>query len=117
MAVGMGVLAIVSRHMPRKTAKGAEEAAKWLAFKQYLENIDKYSDMESVKEQFQVYLPYAVAFGLEKRLISKFSAVDAPAPTWWGPVTAVWWPRLLPSGSGCRACNSQQGAHRGNVGW
>jgi uncharacterized membrane protein len=48
--------------MPRKTAKGAEEAAKWLAFKQYLENIDKYSDMESVKEQFQVYLPYAVAF-------------------------------------------------------
>jgi uncharacterized membrane protein YgcG len=86
LAVGMASLAIVSRYMPRKTVQGTEEAAKWLAFKEYLENIDKYSDMENVKAQFQVYLPYAIAFGLEKRLISKFTAVDAPAPTWWGPV-------------------------------
>jgi uncharacterized membrane protein len=82
----MAALVLVSRHMPRKTAKGAEESARWLAFKKYLENIEEYSDLEGVKDKFQEYLPYAVAFGLDKRLISKFSAVDAPVPTWWGPI-------------------------------
>ena len=79
-------LMIVGRHMPRKTPQGAEEAAKWLAFKRYLENIEKHGDLEAVKDKFEDFLPYAVAFGLERRLINQFSAVDTPAPTWWGPV-------------------------------
>jgi uncharacterized membrane protein YgcG len=79
-------LMIVSRHMPRKTAKGAEEAAKWLAFKKYLETIEEHNDLESVKDKFEMFLPYAMAFGLERRLIKKFSAVNTPAPTWWGPM-------------------------------
>jgi uncharacterized membrane protein len=82
----MLVLVIVGRHMPRKTPQGAEEAAKWLAFKRYLEDIEQHSDLEAVKDKFEQYLPYAVAFGLEKRLIRKFSAVDTPVPRWWGPV-------------------------------
>ncbi|MCB0179546.1 MAG: DUF2207 domain-containing protein [Anaerolineae bacterium] len=76
----------VSQHMPRKTAQGAEEAAKWLAFKKYLQNIEQYGDLEHIKGKFEQYLPYATAFGLEQRLIKQFSAVNAPAPTWWGPV-------------------------------
>jgi uncharacterized membrane protein YgcG len=75
----------VSRHMPRKTPQGVEEAAKWLAFKNYLQNIEQYADLETVKDKFEQYLPYAMAFGLEKRLIHKFSAVNTPAPHWWGP--------------------------------
>ncbi|GAB4439213.1 MAG: DUF2207 domain-containing protein [Anaerolineae bacterium] len=86
LAAGMFALAIVAGHMPRKTQTGAEEAAKWLAFKKYLENIEKQGDLETVKDKFQEFLPYAVAFGLEKRLIRQFSAVNAPAPSWWGPV-------------------------------
>jgi uncharacterized membrane protein len=82
----MIALWVVSRHMPRKTPKGVEEAAKWLAFKNYLQNIEQYADLEVVKDKFEQYLPYAVAFGLERRLIHKFSAVDTPAPHWWGPV-------------------------------
>ena len=39
-------LFIAARHMPRKTAKGAETAAKWRAFKTYLKNIQKYTDIE-----------------------------------------------------------------------
>jgi uncharacterized membrane protein YgcG len=78
----------VSGHMPRKTPQGVEEMAKWLAFKNYLQNIEKYSDLDTVKDKFEQYLPYAMAFGVEKRLIHKFSAVDTPAPHWWGPV----WP-------------------------
>lgn len=86
LAATMLALIVVSRHMPRKTAKGAEEAAKWLAFRKYLQNIEEYADLESIKSKFEQYLPYAMAFGLQDRLISQFSAIDAPAPSWWGPV-------------------------------
>jgi uncharacterized membrane protein YgcG len=79
-------LMVIAPHMPRKTAKGAEEAAKWLAFKRYLETIEKHGDLAAVKDKFEEFLPYAIAFGLERSLINKFKAVDTPAPTWWGPV-------------------------------
>ena len=86
LVASMLALIFVSRHMPRKTPEGAEEAAKWLAFKRYLEKIEEFDDLETVKDKFEQYLPYAMAFGLERRLIHKFSAVDTPAPRWWGPV-------------------------------
>lgn len=86
LAVAMAGLMIVGRHMPRKTPTGAEEAAKWLAFKRYLQTIEKHGDLETVKDKFEEFLPYAVAFGLERKLINQFAAVDAPAPSWWGPV-------------------------------
>jgi len=86
LLVLMVSLIFVSRHMPRKTPAGVEEAAKWLAFKRYLQNIEEHSDLAAVKEKFEQLLPYAVAFGLERRLIKKFAAVNTPAPSWWGPV-------------------------------
>lgn len=79
-------LAILSRHMPRKTAKGAEEAAKWLAFKRYLENIEKYTQVAEATDLFDKYLPYAIAFGLDDEWIKKFSQVPTPAPPWYVPV-------------------------------
>ena len=109
LATGMFALIVVSGHMPRKTRSGAEEAAKWLAFKKYLENIEEFGDLDAVKDKFQEYLPYAVAFGLEKRLIRQFTAVDAPAPTWWGPVVMMphygpyYGSHGRPSGSGAPA--------------
>jgi len=85
LAVGAVGMLIAARHMPRKTPQGAEEAAKWLAFKRYLETIEKHGDLQAAKDKFEQFLPYAVAFGLERNLITKFAAVDAPAPAWWGP--------------------------------
>ncbi len=73
--VGLAVpaigLLILARYMPRKTPKGAEEAAKWLAFKRYMENIEQYTKVEEAQEIFDRYLPYAIAFGLEKSWISE----------------------------------------------
>lgn len=86
LGVTMLSLIVVGRYMPRKTAKGAETAAKWLAFKRYLETIEKHGNLEAVKEKFEEFLPYAVAFGLERRFISKFAAINTPAPRWWGPM-------------------------------
>lgn len=85
IATALGLI-FVAPHMPRKTAKGAEEAAKWLAFKRYLQTIEKHGDLAEVKDKFEGFLPYGIAFGLERSLINKFKAVDAPAPSWWGPV-------------------------------
>jgi uncharacterized membrane protein YgcG len=85
LASALGLI-LVAPHMPRKTAQGAEEAAKWLAFKRYLETIEKHGDLAEVKDKFEEFLPYAIAFGVERSLINKFKAVDTPAPTWWGPV-------------------------------
>lgn len=80
------LMLIIGQHMPRKSIKGAEEAAKWGAFKEYLENIEKYADLENVAQDFDRYLPYAVAFGLEKSWIRRFARVQStPIPSWYYP--------------------------------
>jgi hypothetical protein len=87
--VGLAVTAVAliafARYMPRKTDRGSEEAARWKAFRTYLRDIDKYSDLEAQKEIWDRYLPYAIAFGIEKEYIRKFEAIDAPAPGWYIP--------------------------------
>ncbi len=89
MPIGLGAtflgLIILARAMPRKTAEGSEAAARWRAFRRYLENIDKYTKLEEAKEIFERYLPYAIAFGVEKDYVRKFAAVNAPAPIWYMP--------------------------------
>lgn len=79
-------LLIVSRYMPAKTAKGAEEAAKWEAFKNYLKSIDKLANLAEAKDIFEKYLPYATAFGMERSWINKFASVPGTAvPPWYRP--------------------------------
>ena len=88
MALGVTALflSIIGRHMPNKTVKGTEEAAKWDAFRSYLKNIEQYQDMAQAGELFEKYLPYATAFGLDRSWISKFSSVPhTPIPGWYVP--------------------------------
>lgn len=93
---GMGLavtalgLLIIARNLPRKTDKGAEAAARWRAFKTYLQNIEKYSDVEQQKAIWDRWLPYAIAFGIDQAYIRKFEAANAPAPTWYYPSPAVY---------------------------
>ncbi len=88
-SIGLGAtflgLIMLARAMPRKTAEGSEAAARWRAFRRYLEHIEKYTNLEEAKEVFERYLPYAIAFGVEKEYVRKFAAVNAPAPTWYVP--------------------------------
>lgn len=72
----------LARHMPVKTRQGAEAAAKWNAFKRYLDDIDEREQLEESKEIFERYLPYAVAFGLEQSFVRKFAAAEVPMPGW-----------------------------------
>jgi hypothetical protein len=83
--LALGVALLGSR-MPRKTLIGAEAAAKWRAFRRYLDDIEKYEKVEESREIFDRYLPYAIAFGLENSWVTKFASVGAPSPSWYGPV-------------------------------
>lgn len=79
-----GTLFYVSRHMPAKTAKGALAMAAWLAFRRYLSEIDQKRDLAEIGDLFEKFLPYAIAFGLERQWITKFAQVkQTPAPSWY----------------------------------
>jgi len=87
--IGLGITGIltliVAQSMPQATRAGAEAKMKMRAFKRYLENIERYTDLNTAKDQFDKFLPYAIAFGLERNWIKKFAAVDAPMPPWYVP--------------------------------
>jgi hypothetical protein len=79
------VLLAAGGAMPRKSPKGAEAAARWLAFQRYLDDIERYDNVAEAKAIFDRYLPYAVAFQLERSWVRKFAKVDTPGPSWYGP--------------------------------
>lgn len=88
MALGVAGIAVMAmgQYMPTKTRKGAEEAVKWLAFKHYLENLEKYTSVDAAAKHFEAYLPYAIAFGLDRSWIRRMSRVPSVGiPPWYFP--------------------------------
>jgi uncharacterized membrane protein YgcG len=77
---------MISGALPKKTSVGAEAAAKWRAFRRYLEQIEKYEKVAEQRQIFDSYLPYAVAFGLEESCVGAFANAETPAPRWYAPV-------------------------------
>jgi uncharacterized membrane protein len=87
-AIGLiGLAAVVAGGaMPAKTDKGSEAAARWNAFKNYLKRIEQLADLEKVGDQFEKYLPYAIALGIKDTWINKFARVPTtPIPHWYYP--------------------------------
>jgi hypothetical protein len=88
-AFGLGltglVMLLVSNYMPAKTLLGSQEAAKWRAFRNYLKNINKYTDLQQAGDQFEKYIGYAVAFGFQGEWIRQFSRVLTEMPYWYYP--------------------------------
>jgi uncharacterized membrane protein YgcG len=119
----VGVLAlIIGQHMPAKTRKGAEDAAKWSAFRQYLYNLDKYGSVEEAAQHFDDYLSFAIAFGIDRAWVRRFSHLQTvPVPTWYYP---YWYGRgyvagtpVRPSGfGGAGGLNPGDLAHAGGRG-
>jgi hypothetical protein len=78
-----GVMIRVSRHLPRKTDTGAEAAAKWRAFKRYLESIEKHENLAEATALFDRYLAYAVAFRIDRGWVKAFADAGARSPRWY----------------------------------
>nr|MBA2518963.1 DUF2207 domain-containing protein [Chloroflexia bacterium] len=94
------VVVMFSGAFPKKTPAGAEAAARWLAFKRYLESIENYEDLNEAQGIFERYLPFAIAFHIDRSWVQKFAAVRAPAPEWYGDGGTVMMPGTYgPGGS------------------
>jgi uncharacterized membrane protein len=79
-------MVVVGNFMPKKTRAGAEEAAKWDAFREYMRNLDKYDNVEAKAEIFDRYLPYAIAFNMDSTWVRRFAKVSStPPPIWYYP--------------------------------
>jgi hypothetical protein len=88
--IGLGIVGAVgllfADVMPAKTEKGAQQAALWRAFRHYLKNINRYHQGDApADEQFQRYLPFATAFGIEKEFMHDLTPVLTSMPGWYFP--------------------------------
>jgi uncharacterized membrane protein YgcG len=77
--------ALASGAMPARTATGAQEAAKWRAFRHYLENIEKYTDISEAAQKFDKLIGYAVAFGIQNEVIKRVTPAMTEMPRWYYP--------------------------------
>jgi uncharacterized membrane protein len=87
-------------HMPQRTAKGAQEQRKWQAFRNYLKDLTRFQDMATAKENFEKYLPYAVAFGVEKDWVRRFEGLTVSSPGWYHPPIFLPMPGYGPASGG-----------------
>ncbi|MDH7500401.1 MAG: DUF2207 domain-containing protein [candidate division NC10 bacterium] len=69
--------------MPRRTLKGSAEKAKWMAFYRYLKELGEFRDQATGADLYERYLPYAIAFGVEKEWTLRFADLGVAAPVWY----------------------------------
>jgi hypothetical protein len=79
------ILRQTARALPKRTEAGAEAAAKWRAFERYLADLDKYDSVDTAKANFDRYMPYAIAFGLERTWVNRFESAHSASPGWLNP--------------------------------
>ena len=100
--VALGIVGLVTLGMagimPRKTDMGSEQAEKWRAFSRYLQQMQKYTNVQAAADKFQQYLPYAVALGVERELTHQFNSVPSAMPTYYAPYG--YYPGYYPVGTG-----------------
>ena len=84
-----GVTLVTARFMTRRTPQGAEEAERWRAFRRYLQNLHLLAESPPAQETLERYLPYAIAFGVEKAFLDAWEAVlgeqTSTWPAWYHP--------------------------------
>jgi uncharacterized membrane protein len=83
--VSVVIIWCFSPFMPQRTPAGAQEVRKWHAFRNYLHDLTRFQDMESAKDNFDKYLAYAIAFGVEKEWARRFEGLSVPSPGWYHP--------------------------------
>jgi uncharacterized membrane protein YgcG len=68
-----------------RTAAGAQQATLWRAFKRYLNNLAQYEDLDAARTNLEQYMPYAIAFGVEKDFLREAAATLTSMPSWYYP--------------------------------
>jgi uncharacterized membrane protein YgcG len=89
LGVGAGVSAVVlvgfGLLMPARTPAGARAREASLGFREFLDKVesDRYKRMITSPGMFERYLPYAMAFGVEKRWARAFDDLYREPPDWY----------------------------------
>jgi uncharacterized membrane protein YgcG len=89
LGVGAGVSAVVligfGLLMPARTHAGARAREASLGFREFLVKVesDRYKRMITSPAMFERYLPYAMAFGVEKRWARAFDDLYREPPDWY----------------------------------
>jgi uncharacterized membrane protein YgcG len=71
--------------MPARTVKGARALERVLGFEEFLERVesDRYKRMITSPDMFERFLPYAMAFGVEKKWAAAFEGMYTEPPDWY----------------------------------
>jgi uncharacterized membrane protein YgcG len=71
--------------MPARTERGARALERVLGFEEFLDRVesDRYRRMVTSPEMFERFLPYAMAFGVEKKWAAAFDGIYEQPPNWY----------------------------------
>jgi uncharacterized membrane protein len=84
LASGLIVVAF-SRIMPARTAAGARALERLLGFEEFLSRVekDRFERVVKTPEMFERYLPFAMAFGVERKWAKAFQNIYRQPPKWY----------------------------------
>lgn len=87
IGAGIGALIIIlfGRIMPARTVAGARTLEQVRGFEEFLRRVegDRYERVIKTPEMFERFLPYAMAFGVEKKWARAFQDILRDPPTWY----------------------------------
>ena len=74
--------------MPARTVAGTRALEQVLGFEEFLERVEKerYQMARPTPEMFEKFLPYAMAFGVERQWAKAFDGLEVQPPTWYAGV-------------------------------
>jgi hypothetical protein len=96
LPVGLAFM-LISRWMPQRTTLGVEEAARWRAFRRYLENLKEYGHLSEAQQILDDYFAYALALDVEEVVLTQAEEMGGAMPVWTYPAHLE--PILPPTGT------------------
>jgi uncharacterized membrane protein len=79
------IIMVVGSQMPARTFAGARTLEKVLGFGEFLERVekDRFERVVKTPEMFERFLPYAMAFGVDKQWARAFQDIYTTPPSWY----------------------------------
>ncbi len=84
------IAAVFGRIMPARTVEGARALERVLGFEEFLRRVegDRLERVVKTPEMFERFLPFAMAFGVERKWAKAFQDIYREPPTWFVGSTA-----------------------------
>ncbi len=79
------IVFLFSSYMPARTTAGARTLERLLGFEEFLSRVEKenYARVVKTPEMFERYLPFAMAFGVERKWARAFQNIYREPPKWY----------------------------------